>query len=224
VSRTAYISDVHSNSVALRRVLHEIDAREVRDIVCLGDLVGYGGADPAGVIDMIQARCVLSLCGCEDAALLHGNPSFNPVVQAGVARSRKQLDASGASQGQIEFLAKLQPTARREGVLLVHASPRDPLHEYLLPSMLTREPARISQLFDEFDSMGVGGHTHVPGAFVDGVGYVRPEDVDGTLRCHGRKAFVQVGSVGRPLDGTGLPCFAIIEGSLVEWIRVSSPK
>ena len=225
MSRTAYISDVHSNSDALRRVLHEIDARGVQDIVCLGDLVGYGGNDPAGVIDMIRMRCVVCLLGAEDAAFIHGNPTFNPVTQAGISNSRRLLDpgsdSTGSNQARIDFLAGLRPSLHRGTFLLVHATPQDPLHEYLLPHSMQFDPTRVANLLKGLDAIGIAGHTHVPGAFVEGVGYVRPEDVNGKLMFQGRKTFVQVGSVGRPLDGTGLPCFAVIDEEGVEWTRVA---
>ena len=38
----AVISDIHSNTEALTAVLDDIASRDVKQIVCLGDVVGYG--------------------------------------------------------------------------------------------------------------------------------------------------------------------------------------
>jgi hypothetical protein len=40
--RQALISDIHANLEALSAVLNDIAAQEVDEIVCLGDIVGYG--------------------------------------------------------------------------------------------------------------------------------------------------------------------------------------
>ncbi|MAH67454.1 MAG: phosphoesterase, partial [Phycisphaerae bacterium] len=40
--RTALISDIHGNLDALQVVLADVDRRGVDEIVCLGDIVGYG--------------------------------------------------------------------------------------------------------------------------------------------------------------------------------------
>ncbi|HLA40185.1 MAG TPA: metallophosphoesterase family protein, partial [Candidatus Glassbacteria bacterium] len=41
----ALISDIHSNLQALEAVLGRIEAMGIEEVVCLGDVVGYG-ADP----------------------------------------------------------------------------------------------------------------------------------------------------------------------------------
>jgi len=54
--RIAIVSDVHANADALRAVLDDIDRRNVRAVVCLGDTVGYG-AEPAEVLDLLFESC-----------------------------------------------------------------------------------------------------------------------------------------------------------------------
>ena len=43
--RVAIVSDIHGNRHALEAVLRDVDRHGVRDVWCLGDIVGYG-ADP----------------------------------------------------------------------------------------------------------------------------------------------------------------------------------
>ncbi|MDP6722526.1 MAG: metallophosphoesterase family protein, partial [Pirellulaceae bacterium] len=40
--KRALISDIHANLEALTAVLADIRRQEIRDVLCLGDIVGYG--------------------------------------------------------------------------------------------------------------------------------------------------------------------------------------
>ncbi|HOM19239.1 MAG TPA: metallophosphoesterase family protein, partial [Thermoguttaceae bacterium] len=48
--RAAVISDIHSNLESLECVLADIKAQGISDIICLGDIVGYG-PNPRECID-----------------------------------------------------------------------------------------------------------------------------------------------------------------------------
>jgi predicted phosphodiesterase len=52
----ALISDIHANIDALEAVLDDIDRQEIGEILCLGDVVGYGAA-PAECVKLIRTRC-----------------------------------------------------------------------------------------------------------------------------------------------------------------------
>ena len=65
--RLAIISDIHSNLEALTCALQVIDDEGVDEIVCLGDVVGYG-ANPNECLTMVRARCSTILLGNHDAA------------------------------------------------------------------------------------------------------------------------------------------------------------
>src|SRR5450759_202818 len=66
--RIALFSDIHGNLPALDAVLDSIAAAGVRELFCLGDLVGYG-PDPEGVIDRIRARRILTVRGNYDEGI-----------------------------------------------------------------------------------------------------------------------------------------------------------
>lgn len=51
----AVIACVHSNLEALTAVLADIDRRGIPDIVCLGDVTGYG-PDPVACTDLVMER------------------------------------------------------------------------------------------------------------------------------------------------------------------------
>ena len=56
----AIVSDIHGNLEAFTTVLAEIDRRGVKDILCLGDVVGYG-PNPMECLDLVRNRCKISL-------------------------------------------------------------------------------------------------------------------------------------------------------------------
>ena len=67
--RLAIISDIHSNLEALNSAFEIIDAQHIDDIVCLGDIVGYG-SNPNECLSLVRARCSTVLQGNHDAAAI----------------------------------------------------------------------------------------------------------------------------------------------------------
>lgn len=61
----AVISDIHSNKEALEAVLEDIKDKNISEIICLGDIVGYG-ADPAACCELVNKYCN-SVIGNHDA-------------------------------------------------------------------------------------------------------------------------------------------------------------
>lgn len=53
MDRIALIADIHSNIVALKAVLKDIENRGITKIYCLGDLV-LKGSSPCEVVDLIK--------------------------------------------------------------------------------------------------------------------------------------------------------------------------
>jgi predicted phosphodiesterase len=76
----AIISDVHSNIEALQAVLADIRERGAEEILCLGDIVGYG-PDPEECIDLIERTCRFCLSGNHDYAVLTRAERFNPLAE-----------------------------------------------------------------------------------------------------------------------------------------------
>lgn len=66
MDRIAIISDIHSNIVALKAVLKDIEKRQISKIYCLGDLV-LKGSSPCEVIDFIREKCDIVIKGNCDA-------------------------------------------------------------------------------------------------------------------------------------------------------------
>jgi diadenosine tetraphosphatase ApaH/serine/threonine PP2A family protein phosphatase len=193
------ISDIHANLPALEAVLATIDDSGVEEIWCLGDVVGYG-AEPDACADLVRKRCEVCLVGNHDLAVLGALDvsAFSETAAEAVEWTRKE-----AEERTLEFLRELEPAGLREGVALFHASPRDPVWEYVLSveqaeACLALQPERVSLI----------GHSHVSLFFTRPDEGGEPGDIrgaqmsDGALLDMDRGTWlVNPGSVGQPRDG-----------------------
>jgi diadenosine tetraphosphatase ApaH/serine/threonine PP2A family protein phosphatase len=193
--RVAVISDVHSNQPALETVLAAIDEVSVEEVWCLGDVVGYG-AQPDACTDLIQQRCDVCLAGNHDLAVLGGLDiaTFSETAATAVEWTREN-----ASAATLKFLRELEPAGARAGVGLFHASPTDPIWEYVLS---------IDQAAAGLDAqeqrIGLIGHSHIALFFTrpDGVGETQGAQAgDGAvLGLESGAWLLNPGSVGQPRD------------------------
>ncbi|MFZ1976543.1 MAG: metallophosphoesterase family protein, partial [Bacteroidota bacterium] len=118
----AIISDIHSNLEAIQKAFEIIDKEKVDEIICLGDIVGYG-ADPNECVDIVRSRCSTIILGNHDRAVLHPSltDDFNPLALNALLWTSEQLtDESRA------LLSSLSMVGRRENILFVHSSPSSP--------------------------------------------------------------------------------------------------
>jgi diadenosine tetraphosphatase ApaH/serine/threonine PP2A family protein phosphatase len=196
--RAAVITDIHSNLPALEALLGEIGKAGVDEVWCLGDVVGYG-ADPDACADLVRERCDLCLAGNHDLAVLGGLDisKFSEAAAEAVEWTRANV-----ADRTLEFLRELEPAGLREGVGLFHASPRDPVWEYVLSieqadDCMDVQPERIALI----------GHSHVS------LYFTRPDheergDTHGAQMGDGARLdlgrgtwLVNPGSAGQPRDG-----------------------
>jgi len=80
--RTAILSDIHGNAVALRAVLAELDADGIGGAVCLGD-VCQGGPEPGACVDLLAERGWPVVLGNADAFVLDPGQGEGPVEELG---------------------------------------------------------------------------------------------------------------------------------------------
>ncbi|MBI2899591.1 MAG: metallophosphoesterase family protein [Planctomycetes bacterium] len=223
----ALISDIHSNIEALGVVLKDIEAQGIKEIYCLGDLVGYG-PNPAEIVEH-SMEWKITLMGNHDEAVIKEAYGFNPVAKQAVAWTRDQLRPgflSGRSKKERwKVLCNLALTHTIDGALFVHGSPRDPTMEYILRSdcidLTGGVPDKIRDIFSRFERLCFVGHTHDPGIITEESQFIAPKE------CHerwdfpaGKKFIVNIGSVGQPRDGDVRSCYAVYYGDRVEWRRV----
>ncbi len=138
--RVLVLSDIHANLVALETVLNAAQGK-FDAIWCLGDVVGYGPR-PNECIEIIRERAALCVMGNHDWAVLDrpgiNVDDFNPHARQAVLWTRQALTPEN-----LAYLNQLPDTPiHPEGasnVLVTHASPREPVWEYILTPSIAME-------------------------------------------------------------------------------------
>jgi diadenosine tetraphosphatase ApaH/serine/threonine PP2A family protein phosphatase len=198
---------VHGNARALEAVLAHLERNRPDAIWCLGDTVGYG-ARPNDCCALVESMSDLCLAGNHDLVVSGAIDieEFNHDAAAAARWSREVLNERSRN-----WLNSLQPTAVAEGIELYHASPRDPVWEYVLS-----EYVALASLEATESPVVLVGHSHVALALglVDG-------KLDGGLAPEGSgvsfaesRWLLNPGSVGQPRDGD--PRAAYLELDLEE--------
>lgn len=217
----AIISDLHSNLEAVEAVFARIDEVGVDEIVCLGDVVGYG-ADPLPVTLLVMKRCKWTIQGNHDWGMFHDLDDFNPLAREALVYARNQLRPSWLRpkrRAAREFLRTLPDQKEDFGYRFYHGSPRDPVMEYVLKSDGFLEPEKMQQIFALVDGPCFVGHTHWPGVHRPDFRFTQATDDEREFALEG-PCVVNVGSVGQPRDGDPRASFAIVRGGRAEIHRV----
>jgi predicted phosphodiesterase len=217
--RVAIASDIHGNKQAFESVIAAAQEAHVEELWCLGDLVGYG-AEPDACVALAEANCAICLAGNHDLAVI-GALSLEEF-------SRGAALAAGWTRDVIEpatrdFLLGLSPSGEAEAVGLYHASPRDPIWEYVL-SGLTAELC-LDAAGKAGQRVALIGHSHVA------LSFQRPEGEpatgstrhDGDLLDLGAGEWLlNPGSAGQPRDGDPRAAWMVLDTRAwtAEWRRV----
>jgi len=207
----AVISDIHSNWQALQAVMADLPA--IDEVICLGDVVGYGG-DPNKCVDYVRDKRWPTLVGnhdraCTDVDILEW---FNEDAARAIEWTVAHL-----GKDRLAWLQSL-PDCDQIGdeIILVHGSPRDHIYEYILDG-----PTADANLNLIEGKVCFHGHTHVPGIFRRDQGQLVHEYQLGTFQLSGTQ-LVNPGSVGQPRDGLPDASYAIWDrhAATVEFRRV----
>ena len=204
------ISDIHANLAALEAVL--ADAPAFDKIWCLGDLVGYG-PNPSECVERIQDFPHLSLAGNHDWAALGKLDlgSFNSD-----ARTASTWTQTALSPAAREYLGGLPTHAEQNGFYIAHASPREPVWEYILDANLAYAN------FAYFSApICLVGHTHIPIVFeLDEQQrrcQTRIPPLSDPLALESRRLIINPGSVGQPRDGNPHASYALLDSENMTW-------
>lgn len=201
------ISDVHANLSALEAVIR--DAGSFAQIWCLGDVVGYG-PEPNECISRLREFELICLAGNHDLAVVGktGLREFSQTAREVIFWTRDWL-----TEANHEWLSSLPATPLAVGhdITLVHASPRDPVWEYLV----TREIAKDNLTFMN-SPICLVGHSHIPIIFRkpwDGMKVLEePLRVNSPIRLTTYdQVFINPGSVGQPRDEDPRASYAICD-------------
>jgi len=211
----AIATDVHGNRPAFEAVIAAADAAGAEEMWCLGDLVGYG-AEPDACVALAERHCSVCLAGNHDLGVV-GVLSLEDFSRG--ARIAAEWTRDTISEDTREFLLALSPEGEAQGFGLFHASPRDPVWEYVL-SGLTAELC-----FDATDfRVSFIGHSHVALSFNRPLG----EPTTGSTRREGDQLeltdgdwLVNPGGAGQPRDGDPRAAWLLLDTDrqLATWMR-----
>ncbi len=207
--RIAVVSDIHGNRHAFEAVLEAIASSECEEIWCLGDLVGYG-AEPDECVELARTHAAICLAGNHDLCVRGSLPleEFSRGAAVAAQWTRDTITAETRA-----YLDELEPTMLDEAVGLYHASPRDPVWEYVL------SPLQADMCLDvQQHRVCLIGHSHVALAFWREPGELttgETQDADEQLDLQTREWLINPGSVGQPRDGD--PRAGWIELDLDAW-------
>ena len=198
--RILVVSDIHANWPALTAIDEPYDV-----CLCLGDLVDYG-PDPLLCVRWAMANAKYAIRGNHDHGVAQGIPVTGETGYRYLTRVTRPAmwEALGAEERR--YLLRLPVTQRFDlgglRYLLVHATPRDPLDEYVM-----KDPKVWAKRLQNVDADIVCvGHSHMQfNLMVDNVVVLNP------------------GSVGQPRDGDNRAAYAVIEDNKIELKRVEYP-
>ncbi|MBN1766084.1 MAG: metallophosphoesterase family protein, partial [Sedimentisphaerales bacterium] len=220
----AIISDIHSNLTALQAVLDDIDQKGIKEIFCLGDIVGYG-PEPKECLDLIIDRQIVSIMGNHDHAVFYEPTNFNTGAERASYWTRQELETEPDLDKRTRrwsFLGHLPVRLQMGSILMVHGSPRRPVNEYVFPDDIYTNTAKLMAIFERVEYLCFVGHTHVPGVFLDDPDFYGIDELDYVYPLHEKeKAIVNVGSVGQPRDQDIRASYVIVREDKVEFVRVN---
>jgi len=185
--KLAIIADIHSNLQALNAVMRAIDREKIDQVVCAGDIVGYG-ANPNECCHIVRDMAAHSVLGNHDISTLSKDAiGMNPYAAAA-----SRWTASILKEESHEFLRSLEIESKFEAgdakVAMYHGSVGNAT-EYVFEDEINEDIIRSTG-----GDLLILGHTHMP--------YVKD---------FGSIMAVNPGSVGQPRDGDPRASFAVLD-------------
>ena len=192
--RYAIVSDLHANLAAWQSVLHDLAENHADQIICLGDVVGYG-PDPVEVLESVYQHVPICILGNHDAAVagIRTADDFTQRAQEAVALHRKML-----SSRAFAWLKKLPYTCKGKNFRCAHG-------DFSLPEefrYILEPKEAVPSWQATAEQLLFVGHTHESAIFVIGNSGTphRIDPCDFELE-EGKRYIVNPGSVGFPRAG-----------------------
>jgi predicted phosphodiesterase len=205
--KVAIVSDIHGNRPAFEAVLDDIERSAAAELWCLGDLVGYG-AEPDACVELTREHATLCLAGNHDLAVTGELPLDE--FSRGAALAARWTQETIAPEN-LAFLEGLEPVSNGRPVGLYHASPRDPVWEYVLSALLA------DLCLDAQDKrVCLVGHSHVALSFHRDEGEPatgEPQRAGSELDLGEGEWLLNPGSVGQPRDGDPRAAWMLLDTS-----------
>lgn len=195
--KIAFIADIHGNLEALEAVLESIRKKGIKNIICIGDIVGYS-ADPNKCCEIIRKMKIPCVMGNLDivSATLEGIEKYDANIASAIRWTHSRL-----SEENRDWLSKLPNMNKIEieeiSILAVHGTIADPLNGSL-PSSSSDELV-TANLSKSKSNLLVAAHTHIPMVRKASFGQV-----------------INPGSVGQPRDNNPLASYAIFDTEMMK--------
>lgn len=155
--RLAILSDIHANLQALEAVLRDLEKQIPDQVICLGDLVGYG-AFPSECIQLIRKHCSQVVLGNHDSVCAGKDFMENYYEEA---RISLEWTESRLDEEEKNYLSKLPYVVEGEQTTYVHAS----LHQPELWEYIDYEESLRLHFENQNTPVCFAGHTHIPAIF-----------------------------------------------------------
>lgn len=195
--KIAIISDIHSNITALDAVLFDIENYGCKNILCCGDLVGYGPS-PNEVIERIRELGIPTVMGNYDEAVGFLLPAcgchINNPKQKELSNNSLNWSIANTTQENRAFLRNLPESMEciygSKSLLLNHAT-FESISEYVYE----KDEERIAGILSEINhDIYIYGHTHYP-----------------FIKAIRNKMIINAGSVGRPKNLDNRATYILLE-------------
>jgi len=202
----AVISDIHGNYEALKAVMADIRKLKIRQVFCLGDVVGYG-PEPGRAVDYIMKRQIPCIAGNHELALWNDwvLDRFNDIAATSIRLSRLYLN-----RRQIDFLKSLPANLTQGDFLFVHGSPPDSALIYILEYAFTG----MEEVFTRFTQpVAFVGHTHLLHlyAFCGGKAESLALSQQVYTLERSKRYIINIGSVGQPRDHSSAARYVVFD-------------
>ncbi|WP_319405423.1 metallophosphoesterase family protein [uncultured Desulfosarcina sp.] len=193
--KVAILSDIHGNFEALKSVYADIQQNDVDNLLCLGDMVGYG-PEPEEVVNFMVEKGIVGVMGNHELATLE---DARLEEMSGDARASILITRNLVSDNTLALIEQLPRYRIMGDMRFVHGMPPDSATTYLnwlgdgeIAGRMRAVPQRMIFV----------GHTHRPISYsLDAI------NLDVIILQAGKtrlrwdlQHLVNVGSVGQPRD------------------------
>ena len=173
-------------------MLRSVDAEAPDEVWCLGDLVGYG-PQPNRCCELVAERADVCLIGNHDLGVLGriDLEDFSPDAAVSARWTAEVLEDEPR-----RYLESLSPSVVLERAELYHASPRDPVWEYVLAPEVAFLSLEVAE-----KPLVLVGHSHVALRFGAEELTLALGEEGSEVDLARERWLINPGSVGQPRDG-----------------------
>ncbi|MGB9750158.1 MAG: metallophosphoesterase family protein [Caldisericia bacterium] len=199
-NKIAIISDIHANIEALTEVYKDIEMEKIDEIICLGDIVGYG-PNPNEAIEMVKNKVNYVIKGNHDEAIINENVlfDFNEYGIKAIEWQKRILKEEG-----FNYIKTLNFEIKFDNFQIVHGA----LSNYFKYIMTVFDALEEIKYIEK--NILFIGHSHRAGVFDldDKVFYSFKEPGEFILEKN-KKYIINPGSIGQPRDYNPLSSYLI---------------